>query len=270
MDELQLVDITYGNPDHHRLFERAYHEILHPEFADWHSDGSLPRYFNMLSGNKPGVELIANVAGRNLHSPKKAELLAVSLAYYYNLQNVGLLEFNAVSPNAHAQGIKGLGRIMVDKRIESLQSRAQFHGFEWTPPFLEIDDPEKVAAEPGKISPSKRLEVFNKWGAKLINVNYVTPPLGQKIDHSDQLRLMCYPVNGIYAGPDETEAFLRAVYKEGRGGNPDESPYFQAMMQDITSWRDKLAESAESVIDMIEDAVEAATSIFQVGEPALT
>lgn len=210
---LQIANITKERPELFHLLEQAYNEIYLPAFPDKKERDSLETFMKTIDGKYPNVEIVVNILGENLEDPDNYVIKGIGVAYYYKNQNVGLLAYNAIDPN-HREA--GLGKLLVDSRIESLKERAAAHGNVLGGAFIECNDPTKVAIEDDVMDPSKRLAIFQKWGARVVPIDYIEPPIRKDEVYSDTLLLLNYPVDGKYAGKAVIEDYLRAIYKDGK------------------------------------------------------
>lgn len=228
------------------LLRRAYKEVFVPAFPIEDERESLERLETKLKDEQNPNKRLIIIAGRNLTDPAKAEIYAISIAYYYTEYKVGLLAYNAVDPKYRDYG---LGRKMVDARIAALHEAAAEQGDQLRAAFLEVNDPEKVGRDDSGMDPAKRVAIFQKWGAKRIPIDYVQPALGPgKSKFRDEM-LMAYPVNGKYPTPSAVGAFIDAVYKYcsfGADHTKDED-YIKTMRQ-IKKWRGFDAKAASATV----------------------
>lgn len=224
---LQIADITKDREDLMHLLVRAYHDIYVPAFPDPDERESLEKFQRGVRGEIAGVDIAVNILGENLQDKDKAVIKGISVGYYYQKQNVGLLAYNAIAPQARE---KGLGKIMVQSRINSLKNYAAAQGKKIDGVFIEVNDPQKVAVENDSMNPADRVAIFTKWGARKINIPYVQPPVDKDGAYCDYLLLMNYPVDGRYAPASAVEKYLRGIYREDRlGRKPEEDHYFRQM-----------------------------------------
>lgn len=210
---LQIASITKDRPELFGLLEEAYHTIYVPAFPDDDERESLDKFMKAINGGFPGVGIAVNLLGENLEDPDNYVLKGISIAYYYEEQNVGLLAYNAISP-AHRE--RGLGKLMVQSRIDTLKEMARDAGKKLGPVFIEVNDPAKVTPEMDSMDPNKRVAIFTDWGAKQMPLDYVQPPVDRDSNYCENLLLMNYPVDGKYADRKGVEDFLRAIYRDYR------------------------------------------------------
>jgi hypothetical protein len=210
---LQIANITKDRPDLLHLLEEAYEDIYVPAFPDAKERESLEKFKKAINGGYDKVQIVVNVLGEHLEDPENYVIKGMSVAYYYEQQNVGLLAYNAISPE-HREA--GLGKLMVQSRIESLQQIARGQGKELAGVFIECNDPFKVTPAMDSMDPAKRIKVFEKWGARKVPIDYVQPPVTVDGYYTDCLVLMNYPLDGKYADKDCVESFLRGIYRDYR------------------------------------------------------
>lgn len=197
------------NPAHRALLARAWHEIYLPAFPIDSERESLEKMNRLLGASDIPVRMVVVVAGQHLQDPQTAALHAMSVAYYYPKSAVGLLAYNAVDPARRAQGC---GRKMVDARIKALQGLAAADGRELTAVLIEVNDPAKVRPEEDVMDPARRMALFEKWGACVLDIPYVQPPLEVDAVCCDNLKLMAYPVAGVLPAPSVLKNFIEEVY----------------------------------------------------------
>ncbi len=232
---LQLANVTRDRKDLFNALAQAYKEIYTPAFPDDNERESLEKMHRVMNGGLPGVEIIINLAGENLTSETDRVLKGIGVAYYYHPQSVGLLAYNAVSPESKGEGI---GKLLVHSRIESLKQMAESKGSKLRAAFVDCNNPNKVDAKHDSMDPATRIKVFTSWGAREVPFNYVQPPLEDHLDYCDNLTLFNYPVDGKYAGPKETLAYIEAIYKEGLPGqNLNLNLQYQKMVRELRAWK---------------------------------
>lgn len=228
---LEVANVTKDRPDLFPLLEEAYNTIYMPAFPNPDSRESLEKFQKAIHGGIPKVGIAVNILGENLNDPEKRVLKGISVAYYYEPQNVGMLAYNAIAPQ-HRE--KGLGKIMVQSRIDSLKKLAQAQGKSLAGVFIDVNDPAKVSVEEDSIDPAKRIAIFGNWGARMVPIDYVQPPLEKDGYYCDTMRLMNYPIDGLYADKATVEAFLRGLYRECRSDvHPDDDHYFKQMIKQL-------------------------------------
>lgn len=228
---LQILNVSADSTHHAALLEKAYHDIYVPAFPDPDEREDLEKFRKVLEGGIKGVGIAINILGENLDDPQKAVIKGVSVGYYYEHQNVGLLAYNAIAPE-HRE--KGLGKILVQSRIDSLKELAAAQGKKLAGVFIEINDPQKVSPENDSMPPAVREQIFTNWGAKHIPVDYAQPPLTKDGVYCDYLKLMNYPVDGHYANKSAIEGFLRGIYREFRSPiMPEQDAHFRHMQNQL-------------------------------------
>lgn len=225
---LQIANITKDTPDLLPLLKQAYDRVFAPAFPIPESRESLDKFMRALNGDIPGVSIIINVMGENLDDPAKRVLKGFSVGYYYEHHNVGLLAYNAIAPEARE---KGLGKIMVQSRINSLKQRAAATGRKIAGVFVDVNDPTKVRPEDDGMDPVKRLQIFTNWGAVRVPIDYVAPPLEKDGHYCDTMLLLNYPVDGKYASRQTVDMFLRSMYREFRQTTRPDDDFFYRQMK---------------------------------------
>lgn len=231
---LQLANVTRDRKDLFNALAQAYAEIYTPAFPEDDERETLEKMHNVLAGNTPGVDIIINLAGENLDSETDRVLKGMAVAYYFREGSVGLLAYNAVSPDFLGEGI---GKILVHSRIESLKERADGQGCSLSAVFVDCNNPDKVPASTDSMDPNLRLKLFTGWGARPLPFDYVQPPLAEDRNYCDKMMLLSYPVEGRYATAADVSAYINAIYKEALPGeNPDQNPYVVSMRAQLENW----------------------------------
>lgn len=231
---LQLANVTRDRKDLFNALAQAYADIFVPAFPDDDERESLEKFHHLLEGKTPGVDIIINLAGENLESETERVLKGIAIAYYYREGSVGLLGYNAVSPQFLGEGI---GKTLVQNRIKSLKEKAATLGCSLRAVFIDCNDPEKVPASVDSMDPTLRIKLFTSWGARALPFDYVQPPLAEDLNYCDRMILFSYPVNGRYATAQDVHAYLNAIYKESLPEeDPGQNPHIRAMRAQLASW----------------------------------
>ena len=215
------------------LLKKAYKEVYEVAFPIKEERESLDVWLNNLKGKNSAVDIVIVIAGDQLDTQNPV-LKAISVAYYYNQQDAGLLAYNAVAPQFQGQG---LGRTMVDARKMALLELAKSKGKTLGGVFIECNDPAKITPEEDVMDPAVRIKMFEKWGAKMLPIDYVQPPLETGGEKCDALKLLAYPhpETGAYPTKGEIKAYLTGIYTElakYAGCPPEENPdYIKTVKQ---------------------------------------
>ena len=254
MTTLELTHVTKDNPILLSLFERAYHEILAPAFPDTNQAETLDKFMAAMHGQIPNFDVVVNLIGTQLRSTDKAELAGISIAYYYPEHNVGILAYNAISPDTR-QG--GLGKAMVQCRIDALKQKADERGRTLRAVFLEVNSPERAPAEYNTMDPHKRVAIFEKWGARKVGIDYIQPPVSVEGTFCDYMDLYSYPVDGRYADKSDVRDFLLASFSSGYGSPRAQNLALRSMFNDLRSWKPE------------QKLPRGACAGYQVGQPEL-
>lgn len=234
MTTLELTRVTQDNPVLLALFERAYRQILAPAFPDTNQAETLDKFLAGMNGEIKNFDVVVNLIGQNLRDVDRAELAGISVAYYYPEHNVGNLAYNAIDPNIR-QG--GLGKAMVQCRIESLKEKAAERGRTLRAVFLEVNNPERAPKELDSMDANKRVAIFEKWGARKVGIDYVQPPVYEDGTFCDYMDLYSYPVDGRYANRKDVSAFLMASYCLSYGTTGDRQMALRTMYNQLSEWK---------------------------------
>jgi hypothetical protein len=176
---------------------------------------------------------------------KAPSLKGIVIGYYYHKQDVGLLAYTATSPEYRNQG---LGRIQVDVLGEALLTMAKSHGGTLAGYFLECNDPEKVKPEEDSFDPAARIKLFQKWGARVMPIDYIQPPLEAGADKWSKFKLLAYPHPETRQYPTLAglKAFIKGIYgacAKYYGSLPAQNPDYIKIMQQIDTLPQEKASS---------------------------
>ncbi len=204
--------IEAGNPRSIALLAKAYKEVYEAAFPIDEERESLESWLGSLTGKNKASKIVIVIAGDNLDS-QTPTLKAISVAYYYNSTDAGLLAYNAVVPQFQGHG---LGRTMVDARKAALLDFAKAHGKPLGGVFIECNDPAKITREQDVMDPAVRIKMFEKWGAVALPIDYVQPPLEDGGNKCDTMKLLAYPhpETGKYPTKEEIKGYLTGIYTE--------------------------------------------------------
>ena len=232
---MTLTVKTLGANRHHlALLKEAYEQVLVPAFPIQGQLDSLETLSDALKGRDPAIRTIINVMGEHLDDPARRIVKGVAVAHYYRRHNVGLLAYNAVDPR-HRE--KGLGKVLVDSRIQALKAEAKRHGRTLGGAFIDVNDPDKVAAETDAIDPRTRVAIFEKLGARRTGIDYFEPPQTPGGRHCHSLMLMSYPVDGMHAGRAAVAGLVQGIYEQVMTpAAAAADPMLAAMRTAITAW----------------------------------
>lgn len=192
--------------------------------------------------NPEGVALVFAVVGDNLDSDTPT-IKGLSVGYYYQDQDVGLMGYLATASEFRNQG---LGRLQTEVLGHTMLDRAQKNNGILKGYFIEVNDPEKVKAKDDNFDPALRLKIYQKWGSKILPIDYVQPPLDFGADKYGALKLLSHPhpVTREYASTDAVRGYIRGIYTECQeyaGCLPTENPDFIKSMKQL----DKIDAQAE-------------------------
>lgn len=126
----------------------------------------------------------------------------------------------------------GIGRTIMIEGSELLRDLIVKDGGEIHHLYFETHIPT-YSDEPDSINPAERVRSFAQWGARLIPINYIQPPLTKNCAAIKHLMLALLPLKGHKQ--DNISAsdlcfFLKEFY---RGLDAEDSPYLKQMLQQI-------------------------------------
>lgn len=182
---------------------------------------------------------------------------------HYTKSHCGLLTYLVVEPDWRKQGI---AKKMVDRAIRTLIRQEEESGGELRAVFCETADPRLVSDAHTAMPACERMHAILGLGARVLNVDYVQPPLTAGANSCDHLLLLAfdprhYPRKKTERPitPNLTKQilldFLREFYCGLGIDNPDTDPHFDKIIKSIPGEL-TLADPRENpVLSMAEVAV---------------
>lgn len=216
--------ITADNPESIRLFEQAYADIYIPAFPDVQERESLPKMLHLLQNPPDDYKIILIIAQDG------DGVTGMCVSFYYKKYQSGVLSYNAVLPSAQSQGV---GKMLVAARIARLQELSAADGQTLKCVVIEVDNPNDATKDSAKAAAKIRL--FQKWGARLVNCDYVQPPLDPGKERQRNLLLMSYPINGVYPENSDVMRYVRGIYDELLGADYANDIDFKYVQQQLES-----------------------------------
>ena len=98
----------------------------------------------------------------------------------YPATGCGLLTYMVVAPHARGQG---LGKALIDDALGVLADAPAVYG--------EVNDPATQTREPVDVA-QRRLAMFERWGARVVELRYVQPALAPGLVPDETLRLIAW------------------------------------------------------------------------------
>lgn len=98
----------------------------------------------------------------------------------YPRSGCGLLTYLVVAPDERGRGI---GKLLIDDALATLADAPAVYG--------EVNDPETQRREPSETA-WQRLAMFERWGARLVELAYVQPSLAPGLPRDETLRLVAW------------------------------------------------------------------------------
>ncbi len=95
--------------------------------------------------------------------------------------------------------------------------------------YVEVDNPKFVSSNDSAINPDTRIKIYEKLGFKMLDFNYVQPPLDEGLDYEYNLRLM-HKSKDNKITKERLIDFLENFYE---GLNCKDSPVLQDIIKEI-------------------------------------
>lgn len=188
---MEIVDLRETRDQ--GLLEQAYRELYLLCFTDPNEQEDLEQYRQRLfEPQLPIPQPVTHflVAGENLSDPTKRIIHGLQIFELYRESSCGLLTYTAVAASARK---KGLARILVRKAIDILSNECIGpDGLRAV--FAETHDPTLIEPAADSMSPTARIEVMRRLGAKRVPVRYVQPQLRPGDGRSHKLLLIAFPI----------------------------------------------------------------------------
>lgn len=210
-ENLEIVDLRIERNE--ELLDLFYRELYCPSFPRrierespqvwakhlWPTDGKLAPH----GLEKPPIyELHMLVAGWELSNPVRRRLCAGHLFEFYSQSACGLLTYLAVAAE-HRN--RGLGRLLQQRAMAILSSRADAHGIPLRAVFGEAADPRLVAKDEDVIDPWTRLEILERLRGRVVDIPYVQPELIPGQGRGRELLLL------VFSQPGSRRSYQSAV-----------------------------------------------------------
>lgn len=214
------------------LLQRAYNGVYMDAFPIEEERMSLNGMVRKLRGDDPTVIGIVVISGENLDSAKPV-IKGIAIANYYPAADAGLMLYNAVGEAFRGEG---LGRVLYEIRRLALAEKAEQQGKKLSGIFVHCNDPQKISPEQDSIDPAARIRTFEKWGARMVDIECLLPPLEPGAAACDYLKLLAYPhpKTGQYPDRQAIKAYINAIYRDlAPGTNPEDNPDYHNVLKQV-------------------------------------
>jgi GNAT superfamily N-acetyltransferase len=197
----------------------AFHAGLYLDaFADKREE--LEVWERRLWGGDAPYDLTIRIAGRDLRGAHP-DIHGGIVYERYRRSCCGLMTYMVIAPEHRRHG---LGRQLLREAAESLYDPDGYV-------FGEVSDPE--ACKPAYREESwRRLELFMRWGARVVDARYIQPRLDDTKDRDRALRLLVFPGAAPLpstARGDVIARFLDDFFEITEGRRPDDTEYTDMM-----------------------------------------
>ncbi|KAF2068992.1 hypothetical protein CYY_009691 [Polysphondylium violaceum] len=173
-----LVDLWEDYDE--ELLTRLYKDIMIPNFPNKSELEPLENWKQSLSSecrDDPNIsDLHILLALRWVDNSNQPIIEGVIIFEYFSANNCGLLTYLIVQKTFKG---KGLDRILVESAIDILDQNAKSQGFlpGCNAIFLEVYSGEKVTIKQDVVDPRMRHAIYHQIGFRLIDFEYIAPPL---------------------------------------------------------------------------------------------
>ena len=236
-DTVHIVDAN--NPQSLNLLTRAYKDVYKKAFGPDERE-PMEDWIEAMNGGNKFCNMCIVLLGENLNSGKPV-LKGISVGYYYPDQDAGLLGYTVINQEYKTPE---LDQAMMDTCTEGLQDLSKKNGGKMQSVFIEVDNPAKMEDDDARFIAVERLRSMQSMGAKLVNIDFVEPPLYEGGDKNEALRLLAYPGKaGFLPDAQEVKDVITGLYTglaECAGMAPKDNPDYKSAMQQIDSATDLL------------------------------
>lgn len=229
-DVIHIVDPN--NSQSLGLLTKAYRDVYKAAFTPEQRE-PMEDWIDAMNGGNKFCDMCIVLLGESLNTAKPI-LKGISVGYYYRDQDAGLLGYTVVSEQYDAPGLQ---QAMMDAATEGLQALSKKNGGQMQPAFLETDNPAKIENDDERAAAVARLQMLQSLGAKLVNINFIEPPLYEGGDKNESLCLLTYPGRaGFQPENDQVKGLVTGLYTglaECAGCAPKDNPDYTSIMQQI-------------------------------------
>lgn len=214
------------------LLAKAYRDVYKPAFAPADRE-AMEDWVDTLNGNNDFCNMSIVLLGEGLNTAKPT-MKGISVGYYYRDQDAALLGYTIVSPKYDAPGLE---QAMMDTITEALQDISKKNGGQMQAIFMETLNPAKVDNDDDRNDAVERLKMLQSLGAKLVNINFVEPPVCEGGDPNADLHLIAYPGKaGFQPSTQQVKDVVTGLYTgqaENAGCAPNDNPDYLSVMKQI-------------------------------------
>jgi GNAT superfamily N-acetyltransferase len=202
---------TIAGPEDEPLLDAFYADLYLPAFA--HQREPVEAWKRQLWEARE-LELVITIVGADLRRATR-RIDAGIVAERYPRSGCGFLTYLVVAPHARNAG---LGRNLLEDARARLATTCALV-------LAEVSDP-RTAGDPA--TARQRIDRFQRWGARVLDVPYVQPDLGAGLGRDRRLRLLAFfdPAQPPPPAVDGAalRSFLRELYDLTEGPSSDPEP----------------------------------------------
>jgi hypothetical protein len=207
--------LEVAGPEHADLLDAFHNGIYVDAFA--HQIEPLDVWKRRLWSCAPSpYQLTIRIAGRELRDPMRREIDGGIVYELYRHSRCGLLTYMVI---ARERRRAGLGHRLLSEATRALYAAGA------VAVFGEVSDPAKHDDPHRSIEAWERIELFQRWGGRVVDTAYVQPELGVGLERDRGLRLLMFPGDATLPrsvpGP-LIATFLEEFYAITEGAPPDD------------------------------------------------
>lgn len=231
--QVEIIDLREVHDE--GLLGALYQDLFLSSFPLPEEQDDPTRWLSALWGNRRDSPSILHVLviGLHLHDEVRRSIWGFIFASYRKTVEVGFISYIAVRAE---QRRKGIGRLLLRRAIEQLESDASRNGQVLRAVLAEVNDPTKVSRDEDSIDPRERILIMEKLGARLVPVPYVQPELRAGRGRSERMRLVVFPIDEEPFDLLSTSVlhdFLYMFYKGLGIEDPSKDPDFLKMCSSL-------------------------------------
>jgi len=171
VDDATREVVRVAGPVDDELLDAFYHELYLPAFR--HQREPVEVWKERLADPAAPYGLCIAITGAHLRDPARRRLDGGVVCELYPVSGCGFITYLVVAPAARRTG---LGRHLLGLARQALVAEATARGVELALVLAEVSDPARVAEAEAEVA-RQRLDRFQHWGARVLDVPYVQPDL---------------------------------------------------------------------------------------------
>jgi hypothetical protein len=243
-DVVHIVDPS--NSQSLGLLAKAYKDVYKPAFSPEERE-PMEDWVDAMNGGNQFCDMCIVLLGEDLNSSKPT-LKGISVGYYYRDQDAALQGYTVIAPKWESPDLE---QALIDTTAEGLQALSRKNGGKMNAIFIEAPNPAKAENDDDAQAASERLKLLQSFGAKLVNINFIEPPLYEGADKNEGLKLLSYSGKaGGDPSAQQVKDFVTGIYTglaECAGCAPKDNPDYNNAIREIDASSSLLAAPSAAI-----------------------